>query len=88
MRIQCKLSVGVVNGRSEKPLQGSVAIGSKDREIQMTVCTAKNKSENIFKISSNVERLFSKFISDGKVTIRFKEPHKDVMISTVSVYHR
>ena len=38
-------------------------------------------------VQGNVTKLFSKFISEGKLTIRFKEPAHDVVISKVEQHH-
>ena len=36
-------------------------------------------------IKNNVQKIFSKFVGDGKATVKFKEPAHDLVISKVSV---
>ena len=58
---------------STKPEQGSVPL--------ILVATAADKNGHKFLIEENIDRIFEKFTQQGKCTIRFKKPNKDVMIS-------
>ncbi|XP_050739528.1 leucine-rich repeat protein 1-like [Eriocheir sinensis] len=44
------------------------------------LCTAQNKQGTKYKVSGNIEAVFTKFVSEGKFTIRFKEPEEDLSV--------
>ncbi|KAF8767490.1 leucine-rich repeat protein 1-like isoform X1 [Argiope bruennichi] len=52
-----------------------------DKDVFLILCTHQNPRGTKYKIYNNVEKLFTKFINDGKATLRFKEPPHDLIIS-------
>ncbi|KAG8190923.1 hypothetical protein JTE90_014403, partial [Oedothorax gibbosus] len=52
-----------------------------DKDVFLILCTHKNPRGAKYKIYNNVDKLFTKFINDGKATLRFKEPPHDLIIS-------
>ena len=47
----------------------------------MTVTTARSKQGARYRVTGNVERVFSKFISQGKLTVRFTQPQHDICLA-------
>ena len=95
MKLSCRVIVVDLNLRakenkfSSRPLKGIVSIGfrsstktnDKNSVPLILVATVLDKNGHKFLIEENIERIFEKFTKDGKCTLRFKEPNKDVMIS-------
>ncbi|KAK4309050.1 hypothetical protein Pmani_019309 [Petrolisthes manimaculis] len=44
------------------------------------LCTAQNKQGTKYKVGGNIEAVFTKFVSEGKFTIRFKTPEHDLCV--------
>ncbi|XP_071513066.1 leucine-rich repeat protein 1 isoform X2 [Panulirus ornatus] len=44
------------------------------------LCTAQNKLGSKYKVSGNIEAVFTKFVAEGKFTIRFREPAHDLCV--------
>ncbi|KAK7071240.1 repeat protein 1 [Halocaridina rubra] len=44
------------------------------------LCTVQNKQGTKYKVHGNIEGIFTKFLSEGKFTIRFKDPAHDLCI--------
>ncbi|KAJ8044442.1 Leucine-rich repeat protein 1 [Holothuria leucospilota] len=70
-------------GRSTRT---SLAIGKKpcagsSGGLFLLLCTAKDRNGSKYKLKENVEALFTKFINEGKATIRMKEPAQDLLLS-------
>nr|KAG5700867.1 hypothetical protein BaRGS_012274 [Batillaria attramentaria] len=59
----------------------SSSTSSKDATLFVMVCTAKDRNGNKYLIQGNIGQIFAKFVSEGKATIRFKEPEEDLCIS-------
>uniref|UniRef100_V9KPS3 Leucine-rich repeat protein 1 n=2 Tax=Callorhinchus milii TaxID=7868 RepID=V9KPS3_CALMI len=57
--------------------------GSKTNPVtpHLLVCTSKDKAGCKYKLKENVEQLFTKFVEEGKTTIRLKEPALDICLS-------
>ncbi|XP_073494668.1 leucine-rich repeat protein 1 [Phyllobates terribilis] len=53
--------------------------------IYLMVCTIKDKAGSRYKLQENIENLFSKFVSEGKATIRLREPAVDICLSKADV---
>ncbi|XP_077504920.1 leucine-rich repeat protein 1-like isoform X2 [Amblyomma americanum] len=47
----------------------------------LLLCTAKNPAGTKYRVDSNIEGLFTKFVDEGKARIRIREPKHDVIIS-------
>ncbi|KAK0090968.1 hypothetical protein PV326_003945 [Microctonus aethiopoides] len=52
----------------------------KDNELYLLLQTRNNSSGTKYKVKNNIENVFTKFVSDGKSTIRLKEPAIDLTI--------
>ncbi|GIX85447.1 hypothetical protein CEXT_39111 [Caerostris extrusa] len=52
-----------------------------DKDVFLILCTHQNPRGTRYKIYNNIEKMFTKFINDGKATLRFKEPPHDLIIS-------
>lgn len=53
--------------------------------IYLLLCTAGNPAGMKYKIHDNVERLFTKFITQGKATIQLREPPHNLIISKADI---
>ncbi|XP_037527010.1 leucine-rich repeat protein 1-like isoform X1 [Rhipicephalus sanguineus] len=51
----------------------------------LLLCTSKNPAGTKYKIHDNVERLFTKFITQGKATIQLREPKHNLIISKADI---
>ncbi|XP_036359576.1 leucine-rich repeat protein 1-like isoform X1 [Octopus sinensis] len=93
MRLQCDMEISnralpshnlKSSGRCSR---GYLSIGqnpgstNKQRTVYIMLCTAKDKTGTKYVVKDNVEKVFCNFISEGKTTIRFKEPQVDLHIS-------
>ncbi|XP_045133468.1 leucine-rich repeat protein 1-like [Portunus trituberculatus] len=93
MRISCEVlvsnrrlpSLGMANSR-RRSCQASLGIGRSAggagdaSALFVLLCTAQNKHGTRYKVAGNIEAVFTKFLSEGKFTIRFKEPEEDVCV--------
>lgn len=52
-----------------------------DKDAILILCTHQNPKGTKYKVYNNVDKLFTKFLNDGKATIRFKQPPHDIIIS-------
>ncbi len=65
----------------------SLALGKKPakdkstQEVFLMHCTQTNRAGTKYNVIGNVEKVFHKFASEGKATIRLKEPAHDLCIS-------
>ncbi|XP_041353671.1 leucine-rich repeat protein 1-like [Gigantopelta aegis] len=67
--------------RAQVSLGKKPASSSKDGALFLMVCTAKDRNGVKFLVKGNIEQIFGKFVSDGKATIRIRDPQQDVCIS-------
>ncbi|GAB1609835.1 leucine-rich repeat protein 1-like [Argonauta hians] len=93
MRLQCDMDITNRNlpshnlKSSSRCSRGYLSIGqkpgstNKQRTVYIMLSTAKDKNGTKFIVKDNVEKVFCNFISEGKSTIRFKEPVVDLHIS-------
>jgi LRR-repeat protein 1 len=88
MEIHCK--VNVVNrllpaaGQSgpSRLIWANVTFSKNKLEVvELTLTTSRSKSGTKYRITDNVEQIFAKFISQGKLTARFKQPQHDLCFS-------
>lgn len=92
MRINCEVQVsnrkcpslnmsdGKRNSRSSLGL-GRVPGSKADvSSLFIHLCTAQNKKGTKYKVSGNIEGVFTKFVAEGKFTLRFKEPTHDLCV--------
>ncbi|NXK41817.1 LLR1 protein, partial [Piprites chloris] len=47
----------------------------------LMVCTARDRAGARYKVQRNVERLFTRFVEQGKATVRLREPAVDLRLS-------
>ncbi|XP_072485581.1 leucine-rich repeat protein 1 isoform X5 [Notamacropus eugenii] len=70
---------------SEKALPQSQAGAA-----HLVIYTLKDKAGSRYKLKENIEQFFTKFVEEGKATVRLKEPAVDVCLSKNSLcssYH-
>ncbi|XP_005995034.1 leucine-rich repeat protein 1 isoform X2 [Latimeria chalumnae] len=54
---------------------------TKTTSVYLLVCTLKDKAGSKYKLKENIEQFFTKFLEEGKATVRLKEPAVDVCLS-------
>lgn len=89
MKISASIEVSNRNHASlsgymrKRPVYSTLSIGkvSRDGEFKILYCNKSMAMPKMYNIIGNVERIFSKFIKEGKATIRFKHPPEDIIIS-------
>uniref|UniRef100_UPI00398EE381 leucine-rich repeat protein 1 isoform X1 n=2 Tax=Pristiophorus japonicus TaxID=55135 RepID=UPI00398EE381 len=60
-------------------------IKNNSATIHLLICTLKDKAGCKYKLKENIEQFFTKFVEEGKATIRLKEPAVDVCLSKADV---
>ncbi|XP_050192090.1 leucine-rich repeat protein 1 [Myiozetetes cayanensis] len=60
---------------------GGGAGGGGGAGVYLMVCTARDRSGARYKVQQNVERLFTRFVEQGKATVRLREPAVDLRLS-------
>lgn len=80
--VRYRLSPGTSTARA---LKSTVALGrhppnKQDAELFLILFTATNKTGTRYKITSNIERIFTKFLHEGKATISLRQPEHDLQI--------
>ncbi|XP_014470470.1 PREDICTED: leucine-rich repeat protein 1 [Dinoponera quadriceps] len=88
MRLKCTVRIYDRTLLSKQRTYRSVLTISKQsdkNEVYLLLQNLKNKEGIKYKIHNNVEKIFTKFIDDGKATISLKEPRHDLIIETFSI---
>lgn len=49
--------------------------------VYLMICTLKDKAGSKYKLQENIDQFFTKFVEEGKATVRLKEPAVDVCLS-------
>ena len=49
--------------------------------VELSLATSRNKAGAKYRITGNVEQVFARFVSEGKLTLRFKQPPHDLCLS-------
>uniref|UniRef100_A0AC35GFN4 Leucine rich repeat protein n=1 Tax=Panagrolaimus sp. PS1159 TaxID=55785 RepID=A0AC35GFN4_9BILA len=80
MKLTCKYSSTITNGKPSKPVQVQIGFCRKNDTLQMHV-GSKMKTEKICISSTNVKKIHDKFKGKGKATIEFKNPTYTIMIA-------
>ncbi|XP_055917427.1 leucine-rich repeat protein 1 [Eupeodes corollae] len=86
MKILCETQVfnRQTNFNKTKAAKATIAIGfhptKKEKTLEIIHFTPQNKNGVRYKVSDNIENMFTKFINDGKATISFKTPPENLMI--------
>ncbi|XP_043791303.1 leucine-rich repeat protein 1 [Apis laboriosa] len=92
MKLHCNVEINnrlsttnVVRRKSQRSI---LAIGKqtvKNTEIYILWQTLQNKQGTKYKIDNNIDKIFTKFIDEGKATIRFIEPPHDLIIQSDTI---
>ncbi|XP_030071186.1 leucine-rich repeat protein 1 [Microcaecilia unicolor] len=98
MKLQCEVEVinrmlptyGMKNrGRGT---QAVLSIGRQQEKVPgrastvcLMICTQKDRVGSKYKLKENIEQFFTKFVEEGKATVRLKEPTVDVCLSKANV---
>lgn len=87
MKLSCKVSVGVRvtgnNNNKQKHIISTLAIcklPNKSNDFCIILFNAHNKNGRKYILNNNIERIFTRCVNDGKVTIQFKEPPHDFFV--------
>ncbi|XP_066980990.1 leucine-rich repeat protein 1-like [Macrobrachium rosenbergii] len=88
MRINCEVQVSnrSAGSVSKKCCRSSLGLGRlPDSKAEVSslfihLCTVQNKQGTKYKVAGNIEGVFTKFVAEGKFTIRFKEPPHDLCV--------
>ncbi|CAK9821529.1 Leucine-rich repeat protein 1 [Anthophora retusa] len=78
-------STNVVKRKSQRSI---LAIGRqtvKSKELYILWQTLQNKQGTKYKVNNNVDTIFTKFINEGKATIRLIEPPYDLIIQSETI---
>ncbi|XP_060608722.2 leucine-rich repeat protein 1 [Anolis sagrei] len=59
--------------------------GERGRGARLLLSTARHRPGSHYQLRENVEHLFTKFVEEGKATVRLKEPAVDLHISKANV---
>ncbi|KAG8449179.1 hypothetical protein GDO86_016016 [Hymenochirus boettgeri] len=90
MKLQCEVEVinrmlptfGMRNrGKGTRAVLSVGRQEGKRGAIYLMICTLKDKAGSRYKLENNIEQLFTKFLGEGKATIRLKEPALDICLS-------
>ncbi|CAI5764893.1 leucine-rich repeat protein 1 [Podarcis lilfordi] len=55
--------------------------------VWLQVSTARHRPGAKYQLRENIEQLFTKFVEEGKATVRLKEPAVDICLSKANVSH-
>ncbi|XP_076346117.1 leucine-rich repeat protein 1-like [Tachypleus tridentatus] len=69
---------------SQKPNINSISDMS---DVTLIICTSQNPLGMKYKILKNVDMVFTKFVKEGKATIRLIEPEHDIFIKKADPIH-
>ncbi|KAJ9582469.1 hypothetical protein L9F63_003162 [Diploptera punctata] len=72
-------------GRSQWSSVGIGKLHGKDSELFILHQSAQNKLGTRYKVKNNIEQVFTRFVNEGKATIRFKSPPHDLCIKCDSL---
>ncbi|XP_034181315.1 leucine-rich repeat 47 [Osmia lignaria lignaria] len=92
MKLQCTVEVNnrlsTTNVIRRKPQRSILVIGRhsvKSTGLHILWQTLQNKQGTKYKIDGNIDQIFTKFINDGKATIRMIEPPHDLIIQSDTI---
>uniref|UniRef100_A0A8C8WNI0 Leucine rich repeat protein 1 n=1 Tax=Panthera leo TaxID=9689 RepID=A0A8C8WNI0_PANLE len=52
----------------------------------LVICTLRDKRGTRYELKENIEQFFTKFMDEGKATVRLKEPPVDICLSKDSIW--
>ena len=89
MKLHCNVEINnrlcLTNVIRKKSQRSILAIGRqtvKTNELYILWQTLQNKQGTKYKIECNIDNIFTKFINEGKATIRLKDPPHDLIIKS------
>lgn len=92
MKITCETNVinRLYPQAKNRTQKSTVAVGThppnkENTEFFILIFTAQNKTGTRYKIKDNIQKIFTKFLHDGRITISFKEPEQDLQIKCDAV---
>ncbi|KZC13767.1 PREDICTED: leucine-rich repeat protein 1 [Dufourea novaeangliae] len=92
MKLHCNVEVNnrisSINIIRRKPQRSVLAIGRhtvKSNDLCILWQTLQNKQGTKYKIDNNIDKIFTKFINEGKATIRLIEPPHDLIIQSDTI---
>ncbi|XP_013098471.2 leucine-rich repeat protein 1 [Stomoxys calcitrans] len=93
MKILCETQVQnrlTQSNKTPRMVKATLAVGfntsAKDntgqcsKELEIILFTPQEKMGTRYKVKNNIEKMFTKFLKDGKATISFKQPAENLMI--------
>uniref|UniRef100_A0AC34GZZ2 Leucine-rich repeat protein n=1 Tax=Panagrolaimus sp. ES5 TaxID=591445 RepID=A0AC34GZZ2_9BILA len=83
MKLTCKYSSTITNGKPSKPVQVQIGFCRRDATLLLHI-VSKVKKEKLCVTSTNIKKIHDKFKAKGKATIEFKNPDYAIMISDAS----
>ncbi|NP_001085055.1 leucine rich repeat protein 1 L homeolog [Xenopus laevis] len=94
MKLQCEVEVinrmlptfGLKNrGKGTRAVLSVGRQEGKRGAAYLMICTLKDKSGSRYKLENNIEQLFTRFVGEGKATLRLKEPALDICLSKAEI---
>lgn len=91
MKLMCTVEVSnrLCEGNiKRKPKKSCLSIGklkSTENDLYLLLQTMENKQGVKYKLSDNIEIVFTKCINEGKMTIRLKQPPHDILIQSDAI---
>ncbi|EFN76366.1 leucine-rich repeat protein 1 isoform X1 [Harpegnathos saltator] len=90
MKLHCNVEVhnrALLSMSQRKSQRSVLTIGkqSDKDDLYIFLQTLQNKKGTKYKTRNNVEKVFTRFIDDGKATIRLKEPSHDLIIQSEAI---
>nr|XP_017530519.2 leucine-rich repeat protein 1 isoform X3 [Manis javanica] len=83
--VRAVLSLGQQTPRSQpRPRAGSERGGG--HPVCLLICTLKDKRGTRYELKENIEQFFTKFVDEGKATVRLKEPPVDICLCKDSIW--
>lgn len=87
MKVPCEVSLlnRQCPTKKNRPVKSTLAIalhppGKEKSEMFLILFTPQNKCGSRYKTKNNIVKVFTRFVSEGKATISFKEPEHDLLI--------
>ncbi|KAG5321575.1 LLR1 protein, partial [Acromyrmex heyeri] len=90
MKFHCYIEIhdrilSVCSQRRSQSILAFTKKSVKDDDVYLYLQTRQNKQGIKYQIVNNVKQVFTKFIADGKVTIRLTQPCHDLIIQSDSI---
>ncbi|TGZ57352.1 leucine-rich repeat protein 1 [Temnothorax longispinosus] len=91
MKFHCTVEIhdrtlSVCSQRRSQSILAFTKKSDRNNEVYLYLQTRQKKQGTRYQIVNNVEQVFTKFIADGKVTIRLTRPCHDLIIQSTSIH--